>query len=140
MVVKTAIVEQPISSHSITLLDAIARTQLGRDARAHHEITAPIAMHHDEHRERHAADAAQLDYSAAAALHRLTDRSAAGTLPATRLRTSLITSDSSLPGSSRTPAGRCAVTRCRMMASWNASHSPMTTNAGKAHHMAVITP
>ncbi len=37
MVVKTAIVEQAMSSHSMTRLDAVAGAQLGRDARPRSE-------------------------------------------------------------------------------------------------------
>ena len=80
-----------------------------------------------------------LAYSAAAP-RTASLRFSAGTLPATRLRTSFMTSDSSLAGRSRTPAGSWSMTRRRMMASWNASHTPMTSSAGNAHHIAVIIP
>ena len=59
MVVNTAIVEQPISIHSMTRSTPIAGAQLGRDARADHDHGAD-GHHHDQHGERHAADAAQL--------------------------------------------------------------------------------
>ena len=95
MVVNTAMVEQPISNHSTTRFHAVARAQLRSDAAAHHDHRAD-GHHHDQHRQRHAARCrAVCTYSAAAA--RTGSLTAlAGTLPATRLRTSLRTSDSSL--------------------------------------------
>ena len=50
--------------------DAIARAQLGRDARADHDDGAD-RHHHDEHGERHAADAAQVHVFGGGGAHRL---------------------------------------------------------------------
>ena len=138
MVVNTAMVEQPISSHSTTSSTRLRARSSGvmrlRTTRmvpmAMTRTSTVSAMRLMPRSCRYSADAAR---TASLTL-------AAGTLPATRLRTSLRTSESSLAGRSRTPAGRWSVTSRRMMASWKASHSTMTASAGSAHHIAVITP
>ena len=72
MVVNTAMVEQPISIHSITSSTRL-RARSSGVMRLRTTRMVPIAMHHDEHRERHAADAAQLYVFRGRRAHRFAD-------------------------------------------------------------------
>ena len=104
MVVNTAIVEQPINIHSMTSSTRL-RARSSGVMRERTRITAPMdntmtstvsAMRLMPRSSMYSADAPPTAS--------LTD--AAGTLPATRLRTSFMTSDRSFADRSRTPAGR----------------------------------
>ena len=104
MVVKTAIVEQPISSHSMTRSTRL-RARSSGVMRERTAITAPMAITMTSTVRAMRLMPRRCRYSAEAA------RTAsltvdAGTLPATRLRTSFMTSDRSFAERSRTPAGQ----------------------------------
>jgi hypothetical protein len=138
MVVNTAIVEQPMSSHSMTRSTRL-RARSSGVMRERIAITAPTAMTITSTVSDMRLMPRSRRYSAeAACTASLTVE--AGTLPATRLRTSFIHERKIVLRKRAHALGQMLRHQAKDDRVLNVSQRPMIASAGSAHHIAVINP